>query len=97
MCKPCARPQRHGDAAATAALYGGELLPGHFDEWVLEERRLLDEATARLCARPGAGTTRRCHCLGAEFSVVSDQRTLARRRSEEAWRDDQRQRSRGTP
>lgn len=37
---------RRGDPAAAQALYRGELLPGHFDEWLLEERRHL----ARLAA-----------------------------------------------
>ncbi len=35
-------------APRVAALYRGELLPGHFDEWVVDERRLLDAAVTRL-------------------------------------------------
>lgn len=33
---------RAGDRAAAVALWGGELLPGDYDEWVLGERRRLD-------------------------------------------------------
>ncbi len=32
---------RRGDVAAAARVYGGDLLPGHYDEWVLDERRRL--------------------------------------------------------
>jgi predicted ATPase len=39
------------DMAAAAQLYRGELLPGHFDDWVLEERRHLERDTSRLLAR----------------------------------------------
>jgi predicted ATPase len=59
--------QRRGDAAAASALYGGELLPGLHDEWViterarlaalaegLEGRRALPPAPAPLLATPPA-------------------------------------------
>jgi predicted ATPase len=32
---------RRGAAAPARALYGGELMPGHYDDWVLERRRQL--------------------------------------------------------
>ncbi len=32
---------RSRDMASASALYGGELMPGHYDEWVLEERQRL--------------------------------------------------------
>ena len=35
---------RRGDSTAARALYGGELLPGHYDDWVLRERLRLEEA-----------------------------------------------------
>lgn len=38
--------------ADAAALYGGELLPGYFDEWVQDERRSLAEAAATVAATP---------------------------------------------
>ena len=37
-----------GDAAAAQRLAAGELLPGYFDDWVLEERRQLAERLGRL-------------------------------------------------
>lgn len=55
---------RAGDAAAAAACYGGELLPGDYDEWVLVQRRRLEALAERVgldasglpAARPGAST-----------------------------------------
>ncbi|RVT54416.1 hypothetical protein ENE75_06110 [Rubrivivax albus] len=39
---------RDGDRAAAAAAWGGELLPGHYDEWVLDLRRRLQALVDRL-------------------------------------------------
>jgi predicted ATPase len=44
---------RAGDAAAARALYVGELLPGHYDEWIGEERLRL----AALAERVARGAT----------------------------------------
>jgi hypothetical protein len=39
---------RRGDRAAAAAAGHGELLPGHYDEWVIEQRRRLQALADRL-------------------------------------------------
>ena len=39
---------RLGQGAQAAAAYGGELLPGYFEEWVQDERRVLAEAALKL-------------------------------------------------
>lgn len=39
---------RRGELASARALYGGELMPGHYDEWVLEARRHLADRFERL-------------------------------------------------
>lgn len=39
---------RRGDRAAAAAACQGEFLPGHYDEWVLEQRRRLQALADRL-------------------------------------------------
>lgn len=39
---------RRGDRAAARAAYGGELMPGFYDEWVIETRRYLSERFERL-------------------------------------------------
>lgn len=41
-----------GDAEQARALYGGELLPGYFDDWVLAERHRLTALFERLPADP---------------------------------------------
>ena len=62
---------RAGHASAAAALHHGELLPGHFDEWVLEERREVEEAVARAGAaaapnaRPDDQAPRAAHAASA--------------------------------
>ncbi|MFN9744943.1 MAG: hypothetical protein ACK57B_04770 [Betaproteobacteria bacterium] len=43
-----ARAARAGDMAAAAACYGGELLPGDYDEWVLQQRRRFEALAERL-------------------------------------------------
>jgi DNA-binding SARP family transcriptional activator len=43
---------RRGDAMAARALYGGELLPGHYDEWVLRERQRLEHLHEELVVAP---------------------------------------------
>lgn len=45
---------KRGDAAAAAALYGGELLPGFYDEWIDDERVRLAALHDRLAARSPA-------------------------------------------
>lgn len=42
------RCARAGDSATAAALYRGDLLPGHYDDWVLEQRTRLQELAERL-------------------------------------------------
>ncbi len=42
---------RRGDGAAASALYGGELMPGYYDEWVLDARRQLAAWHERLEAQ----------------------------------------------
>ena len=44
------RRLRAGDWPAAQALYRGELMPGHYDEWVLQERRRLAALWERLDA-----------------------------------------------
>ncbi|MFT3819426.1 MAG: hypothetical protein QM750_17610 [Rubrivivax sp.] len=44
---------RTGRVQAAAALYGGELLPGFFDEWICDERRRLSNLAERLHDRLG--------------------------------------------
>jgi predicted ATPase len=51
---------RQGQAAAALAWYGGELMPGHYDEWIVEERHRLAALAdglgpPALAAMPGAG------------------------------------------
>jgi predicted ATPase/tetratricopeptide (TPR) repeat protein len=43
---------RRGDRAAAAAACQGEFLPGHYDEWVLEQRRRLQALADRLALGP---------------------------------------------
>lgn len=43
-----ARAWAQGDAARARELFQGDLLPGHFDEWVLDERRHLAARTEAL-------------------------------------------------
>jgi hypothetical protein len=43
---------RRGDATAARALYSGELLPGHYDEWVLRERQRLEDLHDELVVAP---------------------------------------------
>jgi predicted ATPase/tetratricopeptide (TPR) repeat protein len=49
---------RAGDWAAARPLYGGELLPGHYDDWVLESRThlaaLFERVDARTVPEPAA-------------------------------------------
>ncbi len=45
------RALRTGDASGAARLYGGDLLPGHFDDWVIEERQRLECRAAGLSAQ----------------------------------------------
>jgi len=44
---------RAGHGVQAAAAYGGELLPGYFEEWVQDERRALAEAALRLATSVG--------------------------------------------
>lgn len=46
---------QRADHTQAFALYGGDLLPGFFEEWVQEERRALAEAVARLPQAAPAG------------------------------------------
>ncbi len=46
----------HGDVAGARALYAGELMPGHYEDWVLVERRRLASLFESLPPAP-AGTT----------------------------------------
>jgi predicted ATPase len=48
---------RAGARESALALYRGPLLPGHFDEWVLEERQRLDGVLERIDAFPVSTTT----------------------------------------
>jgi predicted ATPase len=51
--------QRAGQAELALSLYGGELLPGFYDEWVLDERQRLQALAERLGdgqAPPGAAS-----------------------------------------
>lgn len=53
-----------GDVARAAQLYLGEFMPGHYDEWVLLERRRLEDLAAALGvggAPAGATPVRRPH------------------------------------
>jgi predicted ATPase len=45
---------RNGDAALAASLYRGELMPGFYDEWVLEERARLAALSERCLAAAAA-------------------------------------------
>jgi DNA-binding SARP family transcriptional activator len=56
---------RAGDGPAAELLYRGDLMPGHYDDWVLQERRRLaalwerlDAAQAPLGLNPVAGARR---------------------------------------
>ncbi len=51
----CVRSRQHEQAYA---LYGGPLLPGHFDEWVLEERQRLETLAEGLNVMPLPAATR---------------------------------------
>jgi DNA-binding SARP family transcriptional activator len=48
---------RAGDAQAALRLYRGDLMPGHYDEWVLQERRRLAALWERLDAASPIGAT----------------------------------------
>ena len=49
-----ASPLSKRDAlAGAAALYGGDLLPGFYDDWIAEERERLDALHEELCAQQG--------------------------------------------
>ncbi len=48
------REARLGRAAQALALYRGELLPGFFDEWVLDERQRLEAVSERLAGHVAA-------------------------------------------
>ena len=48
------RAVRRGDPAAALALYQGELMPGHYLDWVVDERRRLAELFERVQAVPAA-------------------------------------------
>ncbi len=48
---------RAGRADAARALYGGELLPGFYDEWIDEERMRLAALHDRLASLPASGAT----------------------------------------
>jgi predicted ATPase len=43
---------RAGRAAVAAALYRGELMPGHYDEWIVQERLRLQGLHERLATAP---------------------------------------------
>ena len=43
---------RSGDTEAARRCYGGPLLPGFFDEWVLDERRRLEDLAGRIGIDP---------------------------------------------
>ena len=45
---------RAGQAAAARALYGGDLMPGFYDDWVVDERRRLAALQEQLAAVPPA-------------------------------------------
>jgi len=49
------RAARGGRPAAALELYRGELLPGHFDEWVLDERQRLQAVSERLADHLASG------------------------------------------
>ena len=53
-----------GDAGRACSLYVGDFMPGHYDDWVLAERRRLEELSARL-ARRGAAPGARQALAGA--------------------------------
>jgi predicted ATPase len=50
------REARLGRAAQALALYRGELLPGFFDEWVLDERQRLEAVSERLAEHVAAAS-----------------------------------------
>ncbi len=47
---------RRGDAAGARRLYGGELLPGFYDDWIVDERQRLQALADRLPDEPFAPT-----------------------------------------
>ncbi len=71
-----------GDTRAALALYRGELMPGHHEDWVLSERRRLAALYERLLApAPAAGDARRSrapqvlglpHRLDPSFGLAPD-------------------------
>lgn len=76
---------RAGETEAARALYGGELMPGFFDDWVLEERRrwaaLLDSLDGRPASlAPATRATRRLLRPddGAFFGRDAEQQRLLR-------------------
>jgi predicted ATPase len=62
------RSMAAGDHARAARLYTGELMPGHYDEWVLLERRRLEDLAATLqapCPVPAGPAPRRAPASAA--------------------------------
>ncbi|HNT37986.1 MAG TPA: NACHT domain-containing protein [Rubrivivax sp.] len=58
---------RQGDRATAVASYGGELLPGFYDEWVLDARRHLAEQFER-CERAQRPSLPSVHLLPAPWT-----------------------------